>query len=247
MGIHNSLPAGDPLRIVMIGKTGVGKSSVGNTLVGKKRFISASTPGSVTKHCKRERVKSQREIHVPGPHVLLLVMQVGRFTEEEENCVEALEKLFGPHASRFMMVLFTRGDDLGDRSINQYVQSGNPKFRHVIERCGNRYHVFNNKKRQDRSQVIQLIKIIDQMVAINGGSYFSTEHMNDNPPTVLPKPDNNPVPEPLPPLAPTPTLDFFRDLLQRVILFQAILASGRTGAIAPVSEPTKEPAVPSNT
>ncbi|TKS84101.1 hypothetical protein D9C73_019132 [Collichthys lucidus] len=36
------------------------------------------------------------------------VIQIGRFTKEEENCVQALEKIFGPEASKSMIVLFTR-------------------------------------------------------------------------------------------------------------------------------------------
>ncbi|XP_003459831.2 GTPase IMAP family member 4-like [Oreochromis niloticus] len=249
MGIFSSIPKGPPLRIVMIGKTGVGKSAVGNTILGRRYFKSLANPQSVTETCEMERVSIQRKIHVidtpgildttkcaesikkevakcihvstPGPHVFLLVLQIGRFTKEEENCVEALEKLFGPELSKYVIILFTRGDELQNKTIQEYVQSGHPKLQEVINKCGNRYHVFNNKKVWNRAQVAKLIKKIDEMVAANGGKHYTDEifekveldllqHKTKKEKPAEQLSDNN---------------SFNSDLLQKVMLFQAILTA----------------------
>ncbi|XP_068566445.1 uncharacterized protein [Cebidichthys violaceus] len=234
-----SVSAGPDLRIVMIGKTGVGKSAVGNTILGNKIFLSRPSSESVTETCKKgvtcwgNRVVSvvdtpgildtkksvefmKREIlkcvqvSCPGPHVFLLVLQVGRFTKEEKNSVEALQELFGPKANQYMIVLFTRGGDLGDTTIQDYIREGSQDLRKVIQSCGNRFHVFDNTSK-DRGQVEELTKKIDDMYAINGGTHYTDAMYKE-------------VTEKLPMLKKNPDIfyEFIAALMKRLLIFRLI-------------------------
>ncbi|XP_016531672.1 GTPase IMAP family member 4-like [Poecilia formosa] len=167
-----SLP--ENMRIVVLGKTGAGKSSLLNTLSGENAFEINHTAKSGTRTCEAksktvvgknlllvdtpgffdtDRSEEDMKAEIvncitecaPGPHVFIIVLKVEKFTEQENQVIKKLTDYFSDEALRFATVLFTHGDQLGEEThIDQFVNESE-ELRNLVKRCGNRCNVLDNK------------------------------------------------------------------------------------------------------
>ncbi|KAJ8253726.1 hypothetical protein COCON_G00203380 [Conger conger] len=182
------------LRVVLLGWVAGGKSSTGNTILGREEFgVRRRTaqcekkqgevngrqvtvvdtpgwwkfiPGELTPDWIKDDVAKSLTLCHPGPHAILLVIPADTsFKEEQRKIIRDNMKHLGERVWGHTLVIFTWGESLGNHTIEQHIEREGQALQWLIEKCGNRYHVLSNKEREDNMQVTELLEKIEELLA----------------------------------------------------------------------------------
>lgn len=168
-------------RIVVLGKTGIGKSSIANTISGETVFEVDHSALSGTSECQAKNIsvngrsikwidtpgffdtrRSEKEMKpeivrciaecAPGPHVFLIVLKVEKYTEHEQAVINKLQEYFSEEALKYSIVLFTHGDQLAEgETIEQFVLRSKD-LSDIVRKCECRCHIIDNKYWKNNQQ-----------------------------------------------------------------------------------------------
>ncbi|XP_049336933.1 GTPase IMAP family member 8 [Astyanax mexicanus] len=108
------------------------------------------------------------------PHVMMIVMNLGRFTPAKKRIMQHVQDCLGRNAAKNALILFTGTDNLEGKSFDCFIQE-NADLRELVSKNRNRVHALNNRDARDRRQVEELLQKIAFMHEENRGEFYNIE------------------------------------------------------------------------
>ncbi|XP_036066969.1 GTPase IMAP family member 8-like [Oryzias melastigma] len=148
----------------------------------ERRLTIVDSPGWIYNHTlqdtsEMDKLEIENSLYMcpPGPHAVLLVIVLGTAVNSTyQRSVQDHMSLFGDDVWKHTIILFTRGDWLGVKTVEERIES-DEGLKWLVNKCENRYHVLNNLEPNNREQVKVLLEKIEEMWAENDDPYYEVD------------------------------------------------------------------------
>ncbi|XP_062609659.1 GTPase IMAP family member 9-like [Saccostrea cucullata] len=191
-------------RMLIAGLRGVGKSALTNSIAGSDVQVSKGSLGSVTQKasqikCKRKErylvcfdtpglstindtklVQEQYEKCLikaaPGFHAILVVQKAISFSDDNENFLNKITKMFGEDLWKFVVFVFTHIDQI-EESLEKTIGKGDKRLHYWLHKCEHRYVGINNKAKgeENEKQISKLLDVVEKMKQVNCCKIYTNE------------------------------------------------------------------------
>ncbi|XP_019624419.1 PREDICTED: GTPase IMAP family member 8-like [Branchiostoma belcheri] len=208
------IPSGEDLCLVLLGRSGVGKSHTGNSIIGQDVFsVSDRAIMSETKHCdsssrhekgchimvvdtppltqdakegeNRLATEIKEQIKPSVLYILIMIINIGRFSMEDVKMAGRYYNMFKEILWNNSVVLFTGKDKLTCNE-DDYLTYAPKELTDMLQKFGKRYVFFDNMTRDETLRRMQRVELINlvQNIAMHADDIYS--HSDSGPSENLP-------------------------------------------------------------
>ncbi|CAN6270097.1 unnamed protein product [Urochloa humidicola] len=142
------------------------------------------TPGlydiNVTTEDARKEIAKCLDMSRDGIHAMLMVFSAAtRFTPKDAETIKSIKMFFGDNIVDHMILVFTYGDQVGERTWRKMLTDNNARYlQETVRACGDKVLLFDNKCNDEvqlHKQLAELFDAVDSVIARNRGKPFTNQ------------------------------------------------------------------------